>query len=495
MSTATAPPGTAGIPPFAWRPVTAIAAGAAAFLLAIGGQYGYHRDELYFLEASKHLAWGYDDQPPLTPFLVRIETALFGDSVHAVRLFPMLFSVGLVFVAALSARELGGGRAAQVLAAAATAACPLVLVLGHLFVTANPDYLVWALILLLLLRWLRTRRDRLWPAIGALAGIGLLNNNLVGGLALVLIVSALIVGPRDLFGNRWVWLAALIAVVLWTPYLIWQASHGWPESKMVQHISSLQDERINLLPFQVEAGFLATPIWVAGWFRLARIPTYRMVAVAYPALLVLLLVTGGKRYYPGGFFPVLFGAGAVSAVDWVRSRTRGMWVTAAVVGTLLITVLLASPVFPAKTYASAGLLNLNKENGETMGWPRFAAQAADAYATIPAADRPRAVVLAENYGAAGALARFGPALGLPFAYAPHDGYRRFGTPADAQDGPVLVVGYHDDGPPTFLTGCVEQETVDNGLEAENEEQGWPMWVCSGPHPAWSALWPTLIHYS
>ena len=503
MPTETAPQSidTGLVPPRAWRPVIAVATLVAAFLAATCARYGYHRDELYFLQAGRHLAWGYDDQPPLTPLLVRGETALFGSSVESVRLVPMVCSIALVVFAALCAREFGGGSSAQVIAAAATACTPLALFLGHIFVTATVDVVVWSLLLWLLARWLRTRADRLWLWIGVVAGLGLLNNNLVAGLAAVLAVSALIAGPRDVFVNRWVWAAAGITVALWLPYLIWQGSHGWPETKMMSYIAGQRDERVNLLPFQLEAAVLATPIWVAGVWRLARDPgakTYRMLAWAYPLLLGLLVVSGGKRYYPDGFLPLYFGAGSVPAARWASAPARrwrriGLW--GAIGTTALATAFFVTPVLSAPSYSSAGLLKVNDQNGETIGWPQLAREAAAAYATIPDTERPSSVILAENYGVAGALAHFGPAYHLPFAFAPHDGYRRFGVPDDAHDGPVLVVGYHDDAPPPFLSGCARHGVVDNGIGAKNQEQGWPIWVCSGPHEPWTKLWPTLVHYS
>ncbi|NUP50708.1 MAG: hypothetical protein HOW97_25865 [Catenulispora sp.] len=492
---------SARLPAFAWRPVTAVAALTAAYLLATSARYGYHRDELYFLEAGRHLAWGYDDQPPLTPLLMRGETALFGTAVAAVRIVPLLCSLGMVYLAAACARELRGTRAAQVIAAAATAATPMALFLGHIFVTATVDFLVWSVILWLVLRWLRTRQDRLWPVIGAVAGLGLLNNNLVAGLAAILVIGALISGPRELFANRWVWSAAAIAVLLWLPYLIWQGQHGWPEAKMMGHISGQSDERANLLPFQLEAATGATPIWIAGLWRLlrgAQTRPYRMLAWAYPLLLALLAITGGKRYYPDGFLPLLFGAGSVAVVDWLRrgrERVRAAWLWASVALTAVTTALLVTPALPVRTFVAWGFININKENGETIGWPSLVATTAGAYATIPPQQRPRAVILAENYGDAGALAHFGPGAGLPFAYAPHDGYQRFGVPTDAQDGPVVAVGFRGDQAPDFLTGCVQAGVVDNGLKADNQEQGVPIWVCSGPHQPWSRLWPTLVHYS
>ena len=79
-----------GLPPFAWEPVLAVAAGCFLLLMLVAGRYGYHRDELYFVAASRHMAWGYVDQPPLTVALVWLARHLFGDSLYGLRVFPAM---------------------------------------------------------------------------------------------------------------------------------------------------------------------------------------------------------------------------------------------------------------------------------------------------------------------------------------------------------------------------------------------------------------------
>ena len=107
------------MPRFAWRPVTAVAAAVAALLLATITRYGYHRDELYFRLLGEHPAWGYVDQPPATPLIARAAIEVFGDyRVGASGCRRVLCVVATAFLAALVAREFGGGAGAQALAAA-----------------------------------------------------------------------------------------------------------------------------------------------------------------------------------------------------------------------------------------------------------------------------------------------------------------------------------------------------------------------------------------
>ena len=95
------------------------------------GQYGFHRDELATLDDARHLAWGYVAYPPLTPAVARVALELFGPSLPGLRLFAALAQGAVMVLAGLMARELGGGRWAQVVAALAVAIAPISLLQGR----------------------------------------------------------------------------------------------------------------------------------------------------------------------------------------------------------------------------------------------------------------------------------------------------------------------------------------------------------------------------
>jgi 4-amino-4-deoxy-L-arabinose transferase-like glycosyltransferase len=90
--------------------------------------YGLHRDELQFLSDARHLDWGFVPYPPLTPFVERISLGIFGVSMEGLRMFSVLAQALAIAVTGLMARELGGGRLAQV--TAALAAYPMLLAMG-----------------------------------------------------------------------------------------------------------------------------------------------------------------------------------------------------------------------------------------------------------------------------------------------------------------------------------------------------------------------------
>ncbi|NUR88233.1 MAG: hypothetical protein HOY71_29445, partial [Nonomuraea sp.] len=217
--------------PWAWRPVTLTAVLTAGAALALSPWYGYHRDELYFRVLAGHPAWGYVDQPPLTPMLAKAALGLFGDTLTALRVFPAVAVAVLVVLVSLVARELGGGRAAQVMAAAGTATGAYTLIAAHTLLTVSFDLPLWTAAILFALKALRGR-PRWWLAAGAVTGAATYNKHLIALLALSLLAGLLVAGPRRALADRWLWAGMLLAAVLAAPNLVYQATHDWPQLSM-----------------------------------------------------------------------------------------------------------------------------------------------------------------------------------------------------------------------------------------------------------------------
>ncbi|MEO8461491.1 MAG: glycosyltransferase family 39 protein, partial [Dokdonella sp.] len=147
-----------------------LAAIRLAVYLLFDGRYGFHRDELQVLEDARHLAWGYVAYPPLTPFLGRVELLMFGTSLTGFRFFSALAQCIAMVLAGLIARELGGRRSAQIIAAIATAFMPFSMLAGAQFEYVTFDFLWWVLLAWLMLRLINSENPRWWLAIGAVIG-------------------------------------------------------------------------------------------------------------------------------------------------------------------------------------------------------------------------------------------------------------------------------------------------------------------------------------
>jgi Dolichyl-phosphate-mannose-protein mannosyltransferase len=489
------------LPPFAGRAVSIIAALTAALLVALSARYGYHRDELYFLQCGHHLAWGYPDQPPFVPFLARLMSDISATSLIVFRLPSAVAIAASVILTGLIARELGAEPRAQALAAGALAVSYVVLGTGHLLSTTTFDLLVWAGVLLLSLRAVRTGRNRLWLAVGGLAGVGLLDTDLVAFLIFGLVVGVGVCGPRRIFRSGWLYAGAVLMAALWAPYLVWQARHGWPQLTIARAIangsSGTSAPRWQLIPFQfVLAGIWVSPLWVAGVVRLVRDPALRWcraVPVAYGVLIVMFTITGGKPYYLSGFLPVLYASGASPVLAWVqRVRSRRYLVPAAgVLAAVGFPVVL--PILPLADLHSSPVVALNYDAGETVAWPTYVSQIASVYRTVSTSQRTNAIVLGSNYGEGGAVDRYGAEDGLPPAYAVQNAFWLWGPPpSDTQH--VVAVGFaRADLVPVF--GSVRLAgRLDNRLNVDDDEQDAPVWICQQPRMSWPVIWSRLKDY-
>jgi hypothetical protein len=172
---ATGPPCPSRAPHSIWSSdvaiLTYIAVATIVVHLFTGERYGFHRDELATLEDARHLAWGFVAYPPITPFFGRLSLILFGTSLTGFRFFAAVVEAIAVVLTGLMARELGGKRGAQLVAAAA--ALPVCLGGGSLMQYVAFDYFFWVLTAYFVVRLLRTDDPRWWLAIGASIGFGM----------------------------------------------------------------------------------------------------------------------------------------------------------------------------------------------------------------------------------------------------------------------------------------------------------------------------------
>jgi 4-amino-4-deoxy-L-arabinose transferase-like glycosyltransferase len=470
---------------FAWRPVAALTVATIAVLAITATPYGLHRDELYFLVLSHHPAWGYVDQPPLTPMLVRLSTQLFGDAPWAVRLPANLLGPLAIPVLALLARELGGARAAQVLAAAG-GFCAFVLVSGHLILTTTLDIPLTGLALLFVIRALR-RDSRWWLAVGVVTGLSLYNKQLILLLVVGIAAGLLIAGPRRALLSPWLWAGVLVAAVGGLPNLLYQITHGFPQLDMASALADEKggDNRILFFPLQILLlGVTLVPLMVAGFVSLIRDARLRCLGWAYLVVAAFVLVTGSGPYYTFGLMMPLFAAGCVVAARWAAGHA-GRWtlVVSGVVVSELLGAVVALPLVPVDTLKSTPIGAINQTARDQIGWPRYVQQ-------IVAARPAGAPIIADNYGEYGALDYYG----VQDVYSGHNQLRYYGRPADSTTV-VLTVGF--DNPAGLLRifrSCVDSGTLDSGTGVDNEEQGRVIRVCRDPVAPWPTLWPQFYHY-
>jgi 4-amino-4-deoxy-L-arabinose transferase-like glycosyltransferase len=303
----------------------AVALAAATLLLhlvAITG-YGWFRDEFYYLACAARLDWGYVDHPPLVAVVTALTRLVGGDSIVALRVPPALAHAATVVIAAMIAREMGGRQYAQASAALTVGLAPVLLALASIVSMNAYDTLVWASLLFVFGRSLRTNEPRRWVTLGILFGVGFENKHSVLFLAFGFVAGLLVAGPRRHLATRWPWIGAAIAAVLAAPNLVWEVVHGWPTLEFMRNATAMKNVALPPARFILEqinqVSPFAAPIWIGGlvWLLAARAARpFRAIAIAYVAILGIFLTTAAKPYYLAAFYPALFAAGGCAIERW-----------------------------------------------------------------------------------------------------------------------------------------------------------------------------------
>jgi Dolichyl-phosphate-mannose-protein mannosyltransferase len=418
----------------------------------IGPNYGYFRDELYYLACGEHPAWGYVDQPPLIGWMAWLLQHSIGTSLYALRLLPALAHAGSIVLAGLLARELGGRRWAMFLAGLATLMCPVGLAFGHLFTMNAFDPLLWAAIALCVVRIVTTGNQRLWLAVGALTGVTLLNKY---GIAF--------------------WIACLIAAAIALPNFLWQWQHHFPFLELMHNVrSSGRDVFLSPLAFvkaQAEMIGYATGILVIasiGYMFTSAGLRFRALGWAFLIFAGEIMVLHGKTYYVAAVYPIMFAGGAV-ALELATQRRAMIWakpalalVIAAISGVYAPLII---PVLPVNTFIAyeqkMGIHQQKFENqpegklpqlyADMFGWEQIAQRVAAYYHTLSPEEQRKTAIFANNYGDAGAIDFFGPKYGLPKAIGNHQSYWMWGPRGYTGESLIVLGDSHESNMQTKCT--------------------------------------------
>jgi len=473
------------------------------------GRYGFHRDELATLHDARYLSWGYVAYPPVTPFFGRIGLDLFGPSLRGIRFFAALAQAVAVVLSGLMARELGGKRLAQVVAALAVAISPVSMASGALLQYVAFDYLCWVLTAYLILRLIRTDQPRLWLAIGAAIGLGMMTKYTMIFLVAGIVAGLLLTDGRRYLKSRWLWLGVALSLLIFLPNLIWQTQHQFISLDFLKHIHA-RDIRWGrtqgFLPDQLKTATnpLTLPLWLAGLFFYFRVPDgkrFRLAGWMFVIPFVLFVAARGRGYYLAPAYPMLLAAGAVLEERWIASLSQG-WSRLARVGTFAVLaiggVMIAALVLPLAPVNSAWWHVANKIDGdlrEEIGWPELVAEVARIRDTLSPADRDRLGILATNYGEAGAIDLYGAAYGLPKPISGINSFwaRGYGNPPPQT---LIVLGLSRDYMNEEFGSCELTGHITNTYGVKNEEtvDHPDIYVCRQLRQSWPDFWNDFRYY-
>jgi len=483
----------------------ALAAATVAVHVLTGHQYGFQRDELATLEDARHLAWGFVAYPPVTPFFGRLSLILFGTSLGGFRFFAAAAqAVALVFLG-LMTRELGGRRGAQLVAAAA--GVPFALGGGALMQYVSFDYLCWVMVSYFVVRLLKSDDARWWAAIGAAIGLGMESKYTMGFFVLGIVVAVVLTPARRFLASKWLWAGVGISILVFLPNLVWQAQHHFVSLDFLRHIHTRdvgEGRAEYFLPGQLRLALLATPLALAGlWFYLVAAAgrRCRMLGWMYVVTMALFVAAKGRWYYLAGAYPMLYAAGAAWGEQWLASMKRG-WATAvrglAWAALALDAVLIFAIALPSAPVNSPRWKFAAKNNGdlvEELGWPELTVEVARIWESLPVPERAHAGILAANYGEAGAINLYGPALGLPRSLSGVNSWwaKGYGNPPPET---LIVLGYSQRFRDRTFSSCVLAGHTPNPYGVENEEtRDHPdIFVCRGMKQSWPEFWSDFQYY-
>ena len=474
--------------------------------LFVGKGYGFNRDELSFLEDARHLAWGYAAYPPLTPFFGRLSLTLFGTSLIGFRFFSSLLQAVGVFLTGRMAKEIGGGRFAQLVSAAA--AVPFALGTGALMHYTSFDYFFWVLTAFFVVKLLRIANPHYFLLIGVSIGFGLLNKYTILFFAAGVLAGILFTGARKYLGTPWPWLGAFLALALVTPNLLWLAQHHFVYYDFVQFLHR-RDVAEGLTKFflldQITLTLPALPLWVAGLYFCLASPVakdFRPIAWMYLVPLLLFVLANGRGYYLAPAYPMLYAPGAVFVEPFFAQWQvrRPLLIRAGVPAYLLLGNLGAAAfALPLAPIGSSWFHLAEKVNitlRDEVGWKDLVATLAHVRDSLPPESRAHLGILAENYGEVGAINLYGPARGLPRAISGVNSSweRGYGNPPPQT---LLIVGFPREFVEANLIACrlIAQNTNSYGIANEETTARRDIFLCGPPKAGWPAFWASFQFFA
>jgi hypothetical protein len=479
------------------------------------GRYGYFRDELYAIACSKHLAWGYVDQPPFSEFVLALSGHLLGYSLFALRLLPAVCGGLVAFLVGLIARELGGARYAQALTATAFIIGGIYLAIDNYYSMNCFDHLFWVLAIYLLVRILKGSDTRLWVLFGLVAGLGLENKYSMGFLGLGLIAGLALTPARKHFLDKWLWVGGALALAIFLPHVLWEIRNHFPTAEFIHNVTFKKNLPMTPGGFLRECVLLVhpftLPLWLAGLIYLffsRQGRKFQILGWIYVAVLGILLSTHSKPYYFAPAFLAVLPAGAV-AIEVYVARHPWNWIKPAYLTVLVLggalTAPLALPVLPVETFMRyqkwLGIRPSSEERGEKLrslsqmyadmfGWPEMAAQMAQIYNHLSSEERADCVIGASNYGEAGALDFFGKKYGLPNAISTHNNYWFWG-PGTKPGKVLLVIGGSKEN---YERMYEEVRQVATFADHYAIESGKPIFLCRKPKRTLQEVWPNIHNF-
>ncbi|RJP22649.1 MAG: phospholipid carrier-dependent glycosyltransferase [Candidatus Omnitrophota bacterium] len=468
------------------------------------------RDELYYIACGNHLDFGYVDHPPFVALVAAVSRWLFGDSLFALRSFSAAAGAGMVVFAGLLVRQLGGGRFAEGLAALCVMIVPIYLGVHGFFSMNAFDQLFWLLGAYILVLIIQKESLGLWILFGVVMGIGLMNKISILFFGCGVFVGMLLTSNRRWLLSKRIWIAVAIAFLIFLPHILWQIVHGWPTLEFIRNAS--QYKNLPLAPMEfllsqiLEIHPFLFPIWLAGlgWYLFSRAgKPFRLLGWIYITAVVILIVNKGKSYYLAPAYAMLFASGAI-VIEHGIHRWGWNWLKPVLCLILIVGGIITAPMTlpilaPESFSAYSQAIGISPSAGERhemgalpqlfadrYGWEEMAAVVASVYQTLTPEEQATCIIVAGNYGEAGAIDYFGKPYGLPNAICGHNSYY-FWRPENLVFETAIVFGFSEENVRLFAEEVTPVAMIHHEY-AMPYESDLPVFLCRKIRSVdWSAL--------
>ena len=413
--------------------------------------YEIFRDELYYLACASNPSFGYVDQPPFSSLILGLFTSIFGDSLLMIRTFPAIIGGLTVYLIGKICKELGGSTFAIIIACLAFIISPINLGFTSYYSMNVIDIFFWSLTYYLVVKLIKTEDPKIWIYIGLVLGFALLNKISVLWLGVGLLTGLLLTSNRKWLKTKWPYLAGIIALVIFSPFLIWNGLNDWAHIEFISNASSSKYSGLTTWTFLSGQFLINHPtnfvIWVGGLvylFTSENLKRYRLLGWIVLTTIIILSLNGrSKSEYLAAALPILFVSGGImlESWKWLSEKVYLKWIIVVIFLSGLVIAPLAIPVLSEESHISysrtLGLTTENNEGNEESelpqffadmhGWESHAKAIAEAYHSLSQQDKENAALFGSNYGRSGAIDYYSDELDMPKSIGSHNSYWLWGS--------------------------------------------------------------------
>jgi hypothetical protein len=486
--------------------------------LLTNGQYGYFRDEFYYIACGEHPALGYVDHPPFTPMVANLSRLIFGETLFGIRFFPAIAGGLNVLFSGLITKVLGGNIFSQIFTCIVMIAAPGFLATNLLFTTNAFDQLFWTLCIYNVVLVIKNDNPKYWLLLGLFAGLGLMNKPSILFLTFSLAAGLVITKNREYFTSKWLWFGGIIALIIFLPNIIWQAANKFPTLEFLKNVRLYKNFPTPPLDFVIgQIVFmnpLSFPVWILGLIYLffdREGKKYNIFGIVYLILFLVMIFQNGKDYYLAPVYPVIIAAGSIFLIN-ILSKFKLKFLlpvyTAFIISVAVISSPYVLPVLPPEKFIeyenfmkfkpmkseNQEIAELPQFYADMFGWENLVQKVAADYNKLSIDEKKECVILTSNYGEAAAIDFYGGKYNLPKAISGHNNYYLWGPGGKTGDVTILVKPNQKQEELNQFFNEVKKGEFITSKYTIPYEKNFYLYICKGIKVNIKDAWPTLKSY-